>query len=237
MLKKSLIILFLLLLPSVSAQFVVSPDFNDDNMVNLEDLILFAQNFGTQNAVYNLDGQGTVDLADLIFFSQVFGCGPTTCPVVAVAPTEISRVPLSAGFRHSLVVKPDGSVWAWGRNVEGELGDRTTTNRNSPVLVRNLIGGLTDIKAVSAGRVHSLALGSDGKVWAWGKNNILGGSRASRYGSAGLQFSRNRYRDKCSIPIAIRIRFRNRYRVGPRPYRGVGTPHQIALISTINYLF
>jgi len=71
---------------------------------------------------------------------------------------------VAAGYHHSLAVGTDGTVWAWGFNHRGQLGDGTTTDRSSPVQVP----GLTGIIAVSAGKSHSLALRGDGTVWAWG---------------------------------------------------------------------
>ncbi|TBL81031.1 cadherin-like beta sandwich domain-containing protein [Paenibacillus thalictri] len=67
---------------------------------------------------------------------------------------------------HSLGLKSDGSIWAWGDNSKGQLGDGTTTNRTAPVQVT----GLGGVKAIAAGSEHSLALKSDGTVWAWGSN-------------------------------------------------------------------
>ena len=75
-------------------------------------------------------------------------------------------VQVAAGSEHGLAVTSGGTVWAWGRNVEGELGDGTLTTSRTPVRVM----GLTGIIAVSAGGRHSLALRSDGTVWAWGDN-------------------------------------------------------------------
>lgn len=75
-------------------------------------------------------------------------------------------VAISDGGWHSLALKSDGTVWAWGDNGYGQLGDGTTTNKNSPVQVR----GLDNIIAISGGCEHSLALRSDGTVWAWGEN-------------------------------------------------------------------
>jgi alpha-tubulin suppressor-like RCC1 family protein len=73
---------------------------------------------------------------------------------------------ISAGQNHSLALKSDGTVWAWGLNDVGQLGNGTTTN--SPVPVQ--VAGLTGVAAVSAGEVHSLALLTDGTVRAWGDN-------------------------------------------------------------------
>ncbi|QRN97743.1 sialidase [Archangium violaceum] len=74
---------------------------------------------------------------------------------------------ISAGNFHSLALRTDGSVWAWGQNTEGQLGNGTQTLSKVPVRVT----GLPAIKAIAAGRNHSLALGVDGTVWAWGQNS------------------------------------------------------------------
>jgi alpha-tubulin suppressor-like RCC1 family protein len=71
-------------------------------------------------------------------------------------------------FGHGLEVRSDGTVWAWGDNRFGELGDGTTTARLAPVQVT----GLTGVTQVAGGCVHSLALRSDGTVWAWGDNSV-----------------------------------------------------------------
>ena len=60
----------------------------------------------------------------------------------------------------------DGSVWTWGYNYFGQLGDGGETNRCTPVQVT----GLKGVKAISAGLGHTLAVRSDGSVWAWGSN-------------------------------------------------------------------
>jgi RHS repeat-associated protein len=67
---------------------------------------------------------------------------------------------------HSLALKSDGTVWAWGLNWEGQLGDGTSTNRRTPVQV----SGLSGATAISAGGDHSLARKSDGTAWTWGWN-------------------------------------------------------------------
>jgi alpha-tubulin suppressor-like RCC1 family protein len=74
---------------------------------------------------------------------------------------------ISAGYNHNLALKSDGTVWAWGLNSSGQLGDGTNANRTTPVQ----ISGLTGVTAISGGYLHSLALKSDGTVWAWGSNN------------------------------------------------------------------
>jgi alpha-tubulin suppressor-like RCC1 family protein len=72
---------------------------------------------------------------------------------------------LAAGAtNHLLALKNDGTVWAWGRNDSGQLGDGTKTDRFAPVPVV----GLTAITRILAGNSVSIALKSDGTVWVWG---------------------------------------------------------------------
>jgi hypothetical protein len=75
-------------------------------------------------------------------------------------------VAVAAGWYHNLSVASNGTVWAWGWNEYGQLGDGTTVNRPRPVPVP----GVSGIVAVSGGYTHSLALAGDGTVWAWGAN-------------------------------------------------------------------
>jgi alpha-tubulin suppressor-like RCC1 family protein len=70
------------------------------------------------------------------------------------------------GSMHALGIRSDGTLWAWGANESGELGDGTTTERLSPVPV----GTDTDWVAISAGGQHSLALKRNGTLWAWGND-------------------------------------------------------------------
>lgn len=80
----------------------------------------------------------------------------------------------SRGY-HTLALKNDGTVWAWGYNDSGRLGDGTDTDRHSPVQVTGLTGhgGVT---AISGGGAVSAALMADHSVMAWGQND---------YGAAG----------------------------------------------------
>lgn len=84
--------------------------------------------------------------------------------------TDVKNV--VAGPYFSLAVKNDGSVWSWGYNNHGQLGDNSTTNRVTPVQVlgSNGSGFLTDVKNITAGDSHSVALKNDGSVWSWGYN-------------------------------------------------------------------
>jgi alpha-tubulin suppressor-like RCC1 family protein len=91
-------------------------------------------------------------------------------PVQVILPAGVTPTAVAAGIYHSLAIGSDGKLYAWGYNVYGQLGDGSTTQRLSPVQV-SLPAGVTPT-AVAAGRFHSLAIGSDGKLYAWGYNGI-----------------------------------------------------------------
>jgi len=81
-------------------------------------------------------------------------------------------IAISAGGNHSVALKADGTVWAWGRNYCGQLGNGSTSDRDIPVQVVGPGGAgyLTDIVAIATGKYYTIALRSDGTVWAWGDN-------------------------------------------------------------------
>ncbi len=84
----------------------------------------------------------------------------------AVAGPSPGVSAVAAGTSHTLALKTNGTVWAWGLNSNGQLGDGTTTQRAVPVQITSLTG----IASVEAGAAHTLALRSDGTVWSWGLN-------------------------------------------------------------------
>jgi len=77
-----------------------------------------------------------------------------------------ATVAVAAGKNYNLTIKTDGTVWGWGNNINGQLGDGSNVSRNIPVQV----SGLAGIIAVAAGEHHSLAIKRDGTAWAWGYN-------------------------------------------------------------------
>jgi len=68
---------------------------------------------------------------------------------------------------HAVGLQLGGSVWAWGENGYGQIGNGTTINQATPVQV----GGIVGATAVSVGDVHTAVLRSDGTVFTWGHND------------------------------------------------------------------
>ncbi len=90
--------------------------------------------------------------------------------LVTALPLPATSVSAGGGVRGSpfcLAALSDGSVWAWGYNQNGQLGDGTATNRSVPVQVP----GLSSVVKVFAADTHSMAIKSDGTLWAWGSND------------------------------------------------------------------
>lgn len=109
------------------------------------DTVVFTVPTGSTGSLAKLGFQAP-DVSDL-------ACDPRVCS-------------LAGGYGHSVAILKDGTVWAWGLNVSGQLGDNTQSNRFEPAQVKNLRNAV----AVAAGRDHSLALLADGTVWSWGSN-------------------------------------------------------------------
>ena len=74
---------------------------------------------------------------------------------------------VACGGRHSAAIKTDGTLWIWGFNSSGQLGDNTTTDRSTPVTT---FSGGTNWKQVSGGLYHIASIKTDGTLWTWGYN-------------------------------------------------------------------
>lgn len=78
-----------------------------------------------------------------------------------------NAIGISTGLDHAAIISRDGSIWTWGRNDGGKLGDGSNIASTTPVAVQGLLGAAV---AVSAGPYHNLALMSDNTVKSWGSN-------------------------------------------------------------------
>ena len=81
---------------------------------------------------------------------------------------DITWASASAGRSHVLAVKTDGTLWSWGRNQAGQLGDNTAIYKSSPIQV----GAMTNWSITSSGVYHCIAIKTDGTLWSWGLNNL-----------------------------------------------------------------
>ncbi|WP_175428390.1 FIVAR domain-containing protein [Bacillus solimangrovi] len=77
---------------------------------------------------------------------------------------------ISLGFAHTVALASDGTVYTWGLNNSGQLGDGSLTNQSSPKAIQMPKGA--KIEQVSAGSDHTVALASDGTVYTWGENTF-----------------------------------------------------------------
>ena len=98
--------------------------------------------------------------------------------------TDIQMI--ASGTNHVLALKNDGTVWAWGYNNYGQLGDNTQITRYTPVQVlsEDANSPLQDIIYIAAGTNYSVAVNKKGEVWTWGQNNYgqLGdGTKTAKY--------------------------------------------------------
>jgi len=86
-------------------------------------------------------------------------------------PTQVGSATnwssVSAGSYHVTALKSDGTLWTWGRNIFGELGNGTNIDTNTPTQV----GSATNWSSVAVGAFHTVALKNDGTLWTWGQNN------------------------------------------------------------------
>jgi alpha-tubulin suppressor-like RCC1 family protein len=90
------------------------------------------------------------------------------------------------GTYHTAAIKTDGTLWGWGFNTAGQLGDNTNVNKSSPV---QTIALGTNWKQVACGGTHTAAIKTDGTLWTWGTNNLgqLGDNTVTLYKSSPVQ--------------------------------------------------
>ncbi len=136
----------------------------------------------------NFDGQlGTGEIPD----PNHSGANPPHPVPAQVTTLGNTVVSVAAGISHALALMADGTVWAWGFNSHGDLGfvdpnshsnDASTSIFPTP----QRVAGLAGVQAIAAGGAYSLALTSDGQVWAWGANfdGQLGNGSSSGAGAA-----------------------------------------------------
>jgi alpha-tubulin suppressor-like RCC1 family protein len=103
---------------------------------------------------------------------------------ISINPNQAS---ISGGQFFSLGLKPDGTVLSWGRATNGELGNNSNQNRDTPGAIQDSSSNVKPIVALSAGGFHALALKNDGTMLAWG-DNVYGQLGTGLSGAANSKF-------------------------------------------------
>ncbi|HDH05346.1 MAG TPA: PKD domain-containing protein [Nitrospirae bacterium] len=158
---------------SNSKAHIVYSYWDDESLSNPNEIVYISNNSGsweTEKIFYSCSGlfscfgsyslpnfSSSIDPNNKIHYIDSYSTYTTNA-------LKISR--LAAGYEHTLFIKPDRTLWVWGHNDYGQLGDGTTTDRLSAVQ----IGSDSDWTAISAGWKHTVALKEDGTLWAWGYN-------------------------------------------------------------------
>jgi len=169
----------------------LNPDTDSDGLSDRQEITL-----GTDPLNADTDGDGVNDNADVFPFdpaasTDVDGDGKPDAWNASATAAQIAASTLyldpfvgvqpmlaqGSAPAHSVALKNDGHVWAWGYNYYGQLGDGTngaTAQRLNPVEVLNASSSapLMGVQAVAVGGNHTLALKVDGTVWAWGKDSL-----------------------------------------------------------------
>jgi alpha-tubulin suppressor-like RCC1 family protein len=131
---------------------------------------------GSKNATLTIAGVQSADAGSYTVIVTNSVTNLTSAPAALIVIPALPSggvVSISAGASHTLLVASDGSLWAFGDNNYGELGDGTWLAKNRPVQVA------TGVAAASAGGSHSLFITSDGILWGMGSdiNGQLGDGR------------------------------------------------------------
>ena len=152
-----------------------------------------ATNFGTATAINFTSGVATVSGSAngvmLLYTVERAGItatdGTYTSTPLSVVVSGVTATAVSAGGFHTCALVA-GSVECWGDNEDGELGNNTTTNSSSPVMVMGVggTGTLSGVTQISAGKYHTCALVS-GSVYCWGLNDYgeLGNNTTTNSGT------------------------------------------------------
>ncbi|MCH8844551.1 MAG: beta-propeller fold lactonase family protein [SAR324 cluster bacterium] len=109
---------------------------------------------GTTLKYYSIDRAGNTENVK----TQIYSIGS-----IVIEDVQL----FSAGWDHTVAIKNDGTLWVWGGNNFGQLGDGTTTATATPTK----LGTDSDWLAVEAGNSFTIAIKDDGTLWAWGLND------------------------------------------------------------------
>ena len=146
-----------------------------DQLSNLQNKVADGRRLNLENALNGIFPEYVMqnDPADDF---DVHGYQPEQSEAFELYSAAGEVIKAEAGGTHTLVLKENGTVWAWGDNSYGQIGAAV----DSGLLPLSQVYGLSNVIEISAGYSHNLALKSDGTVWAWGYNvngqlGVMGG--------------------------------------------------------------
>lgn len=149
-----------------------SPKEYKDLIVKTSDKVSSLTNYVGNSAKLNIENAlngvikseiETIDYNDEFSISSEVYDESTSYRLFAASKT----IDIKAGMYHTIALKEDGSVWAWGKNDYGQLGNGTNENSSIPVQVQID----EEVTTMSAGYEHSLLVTADKSVYGWGRNN------------------------------------------------------------------
>lgn len=140
---------------------VASPVFSGNIQWFLDDQPIT----GATEQMYNPTVSGNYKVS----FSHVPACTKTSAVLDFNLFNSECWQSISAGEHFTLAIAKNGSLWGWGQNSHGELGDGSTSHKYIPTQISTD----TNWKSISAGTLHTMALKSDGTLWGCGSNTSL----------------------------------------------------------------
>lgn len=133
----------------------------------LTDVVAIASSIGHSLA---LKSDGTVWSWGMNDLGQLGNQPLLISPFIPFPPTQIANLPnirsIATGPTNSFALADDGSVWAWGDNTYGQIGDGTTTLRSNPVRLTSI----SSVRYLTTNGPTVYAIKQDGSVWSWGSN-------------------------------------------------------------------
>lgn len=127
---------------------------------------------------------------------------PAAASYTTVTAGEYTTI--SCGSQHMAAIDTDGSLWMWGRNDYGQLGNGASKNKYSIISSEECsyfpVKVMDHVVAFDCGRYNTIALKTDGTVWAWGYN------RYGQVGNGGVGDARPNYNygDRCqTLPVKV----------------------------------